>query len=105
MLAMFSSQWLAAARKVVTAARAEYGLQSYPFLELANKSHLRDAILAEELKRLVKQVATITPGKIWIASGQAGGAPYHLFSAFPDKLRFIDFWGLIDADAPVPAGR
>ena len=90
---------LAAARKVVPAARAEYGLQSYPFLELANKSHLRDAILAEELKRLVKQVATITPGKIWIASGQAGGAPYHLFSAFPDKLRFIDFWGLTNSEA------
>lgn len=90
---------LAAARKVVPAARAEYGLQSYPFLELANKSHLRDAILAEELKRVVKQVAAITPGKIWIASGQAGGAPYHLFSAFPDKLRFIDFWGLTNSEA------
>ncbi|MEI9950738.1 MAG: hypothetical protein WDO74_17610 [Pseudomonadota bacterium] len=90
---------LAAARKVVPAARAEYGLSSYPFLELANKSHLRDALLAEELKRIVKQVATITPGKIWIASGQAGGAPYHLFSAFPNKLRFIDFWGLTNSEA------
>ena len=90
---------LTAARTVVPAARAEYGLANYPFLELANKSHLRDALLAEELKRVVKQVATITPGKIWIASGQAGGAPYHLFSAFPDKLRFIDFWGLTNSEA------
>ncbi|MEI9940301.1 MAG: hypothetical protein WDO69_24045 [Pseudomonadota bacterium] len=90
---------LTAALKLVPAARAEYGLSAYPFLELANKSHLRDAILAEELKRVVKQVATITPGKIWLASGQAGGAPYHLFSAFPDKLRFIDFWGLTNSEA------
>jgi len=89
----------AAALKVVPAARAEYGLASYPFLELANKSHLRDAILAEELKRVVKQVTTVTPGKIWLASGQAGGAPYHLFSAFPNKLRFIDFWGLTNSEA------
>jgi len=90
---------LTAARKVVPAARAAYGLAGYPFLELANKSHLRDALLAEELKRVVKQVATITKGKIWLASGQAGGAPYHLFSAFPDKLRFIDFWGLTNSEA------
>jgi hypothetical protein len=90
---------LAAALKVVPAARAEYGLSAYPFLELANKSHLRDAILAEELKRVVAQVATITSDKIWLASGQAGGAPYHLFSAFPGKLRFIDFWGLTNSEA------
>jgi len=90
---------LPAALKVVPAARAEYGLSGYPFLELANKSHLRDAILAEELKRVVTQVATIIPDKIWLASGQAGGAPYHLFSAFPDKLRFIDYWGLTSSEA------
>jgi len=98
---------LAAALKVVPAARAQYALSSYPFLELANKSHLRDALLAEELKRVVKQVETITPGKIWLASGQAGGAPYHLFSAFPNKLRFIDFWGLTNSEARpcLPAKR
>ena len=90
---------LSAALKVVPAARAEYALSSYPFLELANKSHLRDALLAEELKRVVARVQTITPGKIWLASGQAGGAPYHLFSAFPNKLRFIDFWGLTNSEA------
>ncbi len=90
---------LAAALKVVPAARAEYGLSNYPFLELANKSHLRDALLAEELKRVVTQVATVIPGKIWLASGQAGGAPYHLFRSFPGKLRFIDFWGLTNSEA------
>ena len=98
---------LAAALKVVPAARAQYALSSYSFLELANKSHLRDALLAEELKRVVTKVETITPGKIWLASGQAGGAPYHLFSAFPDKLRFIDFWGLTNSEARpcLPAKR
>jgi len=90
---------LTAALKVVPAARADYGLANYSFLELANKSHLRDALLAEELKRVVGQVAAVTPGKIWLASGQAGGAPYHLFSAFPGKLRFIDFWGLTNSEA------
>ena len=98
---------LAVALKVVPVARAQYGLSSYPFLELANKSHLRDAILAEELIRVVQRVATVTPGKIWLASGQAGGAPYHLFSAFPGKLRFIDFWGLTSSEARpcLPARR
>ncbi len=70
-----------------------------PFLELATRATWRDAILAEELKRVVTQVATVTPGKIWLASGQAGGAPYHLFGAFPHKLRFIDFWGLTNSEA------
>jgi len=90
---------LTAALKVVPAARAEYHLGSYSWLELANKSHLRDAILAEELKRVVKQVSTVIDGKIWVGSGQAGGVPYHSFSAFPNKLRFIDFWGLTNSEA------
>jgi len=90
---------IAAALRVVPAAREQYQLQNYSFLELSNKSHLRDALLAEELKRVVQKVAAVTPEKIWIASGQAGGVPYHTFRAFPDKLRFIDFWGLTDASA------
>lgn len=90
---------ITAALKVVPAAREQYQLQNYSFLELSNKSHLRDALLAEELKRVVDKVASVTPDKVWIASGQAGGVPYHTFRAFPDKLRFIDFWGLTDATA------
>lgn len=90
---------LAAALKVVPAAREQYQLQNYSFLELSNKSHLRDALLAEELKRVVAKVAAETPNKIWIASGQAGGVPYHTFRAFPDRLHFIDYWGLVDAAA------
>lgn len=90
---------LTAALKVVPAVRQQYQLQDYSFLELANKSHLRDALLSEELKRVIAQVSPAISGKIWVASGQAGGVPYHTFSAFPDKLRFIDFWGLIDAAA------
>ena len=90
---------LVAALKVVPAARAQYQLQNYSFLELSNKSHLRDALLAEELKRVVAKVAADTPDKIWIASGQAGGVPYHTFRAFPDRLHFIDYWGLVDAAA------
>jgi hypothetical protein len=88
-----------AALKVIPAAREQYGLQHYSFLELTNKSHLRDALLSEELKRVVALVAPEVPGKVWIASGQAGGVPYHVFSAFPDKLRFIDFWGLTSSEA------
>ncbi|HEX2671554.1 MAG TPA: hypothetical protein VHM25_11815 [Polyangiaceae bacterium] len=90
---------LVAALKVVPAAREQYQLQNYSFLELSNKSHLRDALLAEELKRVVAKVAADTPDKIWIASGQAGGVPYHTFRAFPDRLHFIDYWGLVDAAA------
>jgi len=74
---------------------------SPPDAQVIRPPALRDALLSEELKRLVALVIPETPGKVWIASGQAGGVPYHTFSAFPDKLRFIDidFWGLIDADA------
>jgi len=90
---------LVAALRVVPAAREQYQLQNYSFLELSNKSHLRDALLAEELKRVVAKVAADTPDKIWIASGQAGGVPYHTFRAFPDRLHFIDYWGLVDAAA------
>ena len=89
---------LTAALKVVPTARTEYGLQSYSFLELANKSHLRDALLSEELKRVVKLTSDIVPGKIWIGSGQAGAVPYHVFSAFPGKLKFVDFWGLTTSE-------
>lgn len=89
---------LPAALRVVPAVKREYALGAYPFIELANKSHLRDALLAEELKRVVVRVASEIPGKIWIASGQAGAVPYHVFSAFPDKLRFIDFWGLTSSE-------
>jgi len=85
---------LAAAIKVVPKARAEYHLQRYSFIELANKSHLRDAVLSEELKRVVSLVEKDVPRKIWLASGQAGAVPYDVFPAFPDRLRFIDFWGL-----------
>jgi hypothetical protein len=85
---------LVAALKLVPKARAAYALQRYSFLELANKSHLRDALLAEELKRIVALVERDTPGKVWLASGQAGAVPYDVFSAFPDRLRFVDFWGL-----------
>jgi hypothetical protein len=90
---------LSAALKVVPAAREQYQLQNYSFLELANKSHLRDTLLAEELKRVVAKVTADSPDKIWIASGQAGGVPYHTFRAFPGRLHFIDYWGLIDAAA------
>ncbi len=89
---------IAAAAKVIPKAQEQYGLQAYPFIELANKSHLRDALLSEELKRVVSQVVSQLPGKVWIASGQAGGVPYHVFSAFPDRLRFVDFWGLTTAE-------
>jgi len=89
---------LTAALKVVPKAREQYALQSYSFLELANKSHLRDALLSEELKRVVARVAPEIPGKIWIASGQAGAVPYHVFSSFPDRLRFIDFWSLTTSE-------
>ncbi len=90
---------LNAALKVVPAARQQYGLEQYSFAELSNKSHLRDALLAEELKRVIAQVAPEVPGKIWLASGQAGAVPYHVFPAFPGRLRFIDFWGLTSAEA------
>jgi hypothetical protein len=90
---------ITAALKVVPAARQQYQLQHYSFLELSNKSHLRDALLAEELKRVIAQVLPATDGKVWVASGQAGGVPYHTFSAFPNRLRFIDYWGLVDAAA------
>jgi hypothetical protein len=89
---------LAAALTVVPAATSEYKLQSYSFLELANKSHLRDALLSEELKRVVKLTSDLVPGKIWIGSGQAGAVPYHVFSAFPGRLKFIDFWGLTTSE-------
>lgn len=90
---------LNAALKVVPAAKAQYALDGYPFIELANKSHLRDALLSEELKRVVEQVRRENPDKIWLASGQAGAVPYHVFRAFPDQLRFIDFWGLTSSEA------
>ena len=98
---------LRAALKVVPRARERYGLQRYSFLELANKSHLRDALLSEELERVVTQVQTLVPGKIWLASGQAGAVPYHVFGAFPGKLRFIDFWGLTSSEVRpcLPAAR
>ncbi len=85
---------LTAALKVVPAAQKQYGLESYPLLELANKSHLRDALLSEELKRVITRIRPKIGRDIWLASGQAGGVPYHVFSAFPSGLRFIDFWGL-----------
>lgn len=85
---------LVAALRVVPAAQKEYGLESYPFIELANKSHLRDSLLSEELKRVISRIRPSVAGTIWLASGQAGAVPYHVFRAFPEGLRFIDFWGL-----------
>jgi hypothetical protein len=84
----------AAALRVVPAARAQYGLGEYSFLELSNKSHLRDALASDALEGIVARALAETSGPLWIASGQAGGVPYHVFSAFRGRLRFLDFWGL-----------
>jgi hypothetical protein len=97
---------LVAATRVVPAARARYALGKYSFLELANKSHLRDALVSEELKRIIQQALAKKRAPLWLASGQAGAVPYHVFQAFPGQLRFIDFWGLTTAELlPCVAGR
>ncbi len=88
---------LVAALRVVPAARQAYALGGYSFLELANKSHLRDAVASEELKIIVAK-ALKRRTTLWLASGQAGAIPYDVFSTFPNKLHFIDFWGLTTAE-------
>jgi hypothetical protein len=98
---------LPAALSVVRAVRAQYGLERYSSLELTNRSHLRDALLSEVISPVVEELVKESDEPIWIASGQAGAVPYHVFRRYPAHLRFLDLWALTTTEAVrcLPQGR
>lgn len=70
---------------------------SFSFFEKANRIHLRDIFLINELNKLLPDILE-EKDHVVMMSGQAGMVPYHIIGRNYGRIRFIDRFGLTTND-------
>jgi hypothetical protein len=92
-----SHTW-AEARRRAAEARATPGMEAFPFPEIANRAHRRDAKLLPALHRLIGKLGATPEQPITLASGQAGMVAYHAAKEHFGAIRFLDLYSLTGRD-------
>ena len=70
----------------------------YAGIELANKIHGRDAVVAEQLRAIVSRASGHLGRPVTILSGQAGLIAYEVFRDHYGSARFLDLWNITSRD-------
>ncbi len=70
----------------------------FDFIELTNKVHARDAVVATHLTAIVQRAYAHLGRPVTIMSGQAGLVMFHTFRRNPGKVRFLDLWNITNQE-------
>jgi hypothetical protein len=69
-----------------------------PWIELANKVHGRDAVVAARLREIVPRAYEHLGRPVVLMSGQAGLIAYQTFADNYGKVRFLDQWNITNRE-------